>query len=334
MNEPKGSKNKPKADNPTVPKTPKPPKKASNTTYSTSTTAETPKLTPKLTPKPPSRPRAKYSPDNDKKLMAMFLEQKIEGNATDNGGWKGKALTAAEKALEGSELESGGAPKTATGIQEHWDYLKGEYKVFVMLLEKSGWGWDDENQCVIASDEQWEGLIATDPHLALYRGKTFPIYKEMKELLEGALALGDQTFQPGNTSDSSDLDNSLSEEEETIVGSDPKMGSKCKSSAVGGKPAKRPRRDRGGKLSTASSIVGLTHAIDNVAVAMASSESDADKEAKKKAGQLVQGMDGLSKTEIAKLLLLISKDVSFTELLLDIDDQETLVEVVRLQLAA
>jgi len=53
--------------------------------------------------------------------MGIFLDQKAEGNNTDNGGWKGKAITEAVKALEGGELKSGGAPKSISSIWDHWD---------------------------------------------------------------------------------------------------------------------------------------------------------------------------------------------------------------------
>ena len=55
--------------------------------------------------------------------MGIFLDQKAEGNNTDNGGWKGKAITEAVKALEGGELKSGRAPKSISSIWDHWDQV-------------------------------------------------------------------------------------------------------------------------------------------------------------------------------------------------------------------
>ncbi|KAF5346596.1 hypothetical protein D9758_013463 [Tetrapyrgos nigripes] len=100
-------------------------------------------------------------------LMAVFLDQKAEGNQTDNGGWKSKAINTAVKALEGSEKKSGGAPKTPSS-------LKNEFKNFNSLAEKSGWGWDEENQCVDASNEQWETLIEVLSFYSVYRVVTAP----------------------------------------------------------------------------------------------------------------------------------------------------------------
>ncbi|KAF5362695.1 hypothetical protein D9758_011676 [Tetrapyrgos nigripes] len=313
---------------------PKVPKPSPRTTLQQ---LQSPKKTKTPTKTSTPRPCANYSADDDKVLMAVFLDQKGEGNQTDNRGWKSKAINAAVKALEGSEKKSGGAPKSPSSICDHYDFLKNEFKNFNSLAEKLGWGWDKENQCVEASDEQWETLIESQPHLASYRDKTFHIYAEMKELLQGALATGNEAFHAGAAQDSDSDISSESGNEADVSFEDiaaATKGTKRKSSALDGlKSKKRSRLDHGGKPSTAESVSGMTHAIDNVAIAIAASESEADKKAKKDAIQLVQGMDGLSKPEIAKILVLISKDVSFAELLLEIDNEETRMEVLRVQLA-
>ncbi|THU93729.1 hypothetical protein K435DRAFT_799469 [Dendrothele bispora CBS 962.96] len=226
----------------------------------------------------PRHPRAIYSDANDKKLMEVFLEHKQEGNGTDNGGWKSKAITAAVAALAGSELESGGAPKSATSIRDHWDHLKRDFHNISTLLEKSGWGWDEENQCVQADDEQ---------------GKSFPIYHDMKELLEGALATGANAFRAGK--DNSDSDTS-SESAKVL---------KRKVAALGERPVPKKRsRDRTGRSSTAHSISDMSRAIENVAVAMNSDNGTSEKETKKLA---------YSSGNLATLLLQSYHDVHLLE---------------------
>ncbi|THU85910.1 hypothetical protein K435DRAFT_805530 [Dendrothele bispora CBS 962.96] len=210
------------------------------------------------------------------------------GNGTDNGGWKSKAITAAVTALVGSELESGGAPKSATSIRDHWDHLKRDFNNISTLLEKSGWGWDDENQCV-------------DPRLASYRGKSFPIYDDMKELLEGALATGANAFWAGK--DNSDSDTSSESGNEADANPDtsfenvvtPAKVLKRKVSALGETPATKKRsRDRTGRSSTAHSISDISRAIGNVAVAMNSGNGSSKKETKKLACQLVRVFKSLN----------------------------------------
>ncbi|KAF5343493.1 hypothetical protein D9758_015656 [Tetrapyrgos nigripes] len=305
---PPGSKNKPKDPN-----QPKPtPKKKIN--------ADSPQ-TAKKTP----RPRAVYSVADDKKLMEIFIEQKQEGNGTDNGGWKGKAITVAVAGLAGSEIESGGAPKTDQSIRDHWDYLKTEFHIFKSLVEKSGWGWDDENQCVEASDEQWETLALVDECLASYRGKSFPIYADMLQLLEGALATGIHAYRAGKESNTVS-DSSSDGESEKDATPAAKLGSKRKVSALVETlgPKKHGCHDRSGRSSTSSSLMHMSHAMDNVALAMKDDSDDLGKKVKKQACELVRGVEGLSLGDKAKLLLLISKDSDFAELLVNTEDDAEL----------
>ncbi|KAJ3832491.1 hypothetical protein F5878DRAFT_646736, partial [Lentinula raphanica] len=106
------------------------------------------------------RRRAIFSEDDDRVMITVLLEQKLEGMASDNGGWKKPAINAVVVALEGSELTSGGSPKTFRSVQDHYSKLKNDYRVFKELASISGWGWDPENHRVQASEEQWNTYLA------------------------------------------------------------------------------------------------------------------------------------------------------------------------------
>lgn len=67
-------------------------------------------------------------------MLDTFLEQKSEGNATDNGGWKDPALQAVVRALEGSEKESGGAPKNVRNVRDHWAKVRTCYCVLISSI--------------------------------------------------------------------------------------------------------------------------------------------------------------------------------------------------------
>ncbi|KAE9391152.1 hypothetical protein BT96DRAFT_1001577 [Gymnopus androsaceus JB14] len=54
--------------------------------------------------KPPPK-RVIFSAENDNVMVETLLEQKEEGFATDNGGWKDAAFTAVVKALKGRVLQ-------------------------------------------------------------------------------------------------------------------------------------------------------------------------------------------------------------------------------------
>ncbi|KAJ3966101.1 hypothetical protein EV361DRAFT_761459, partial [Lentinula raphanica] len=140
------------------------------------------------------RRRAIFSEDDDRVMITVLLEQKLEGMASDNGGWKKPAINAVVVALEGSELTSGGSPKTFRSVQDHYSKLKNDYRVFKELASISGWGWDPENHRVQASEEQWNIYLAAHPNMEKYKNMTFPLYEDMDELLDGALATGKAAF--------------------------------------------------------------------------------------------------------------------------------------------
>lgn len=68
--------------------------------------------------KPPKQ--AKWSSDDDAVFIEVLTEQATEGKTSDNG-WKSSVWTAAMVALKGSEMFSGGAPKSAAACARHWD---------------------------------------------------------------------------------------------------------------------------------------------------------------------------------------------------------------------
>jgi hypothetical protein len=70
-------------------------------------------------PKNPEKNITKWSRSNEAKLVHTLAEQKIKGNWGDNNP-KPEAWTACKVALEGSEKESGGTPKTDKAIRSRW----------------------------------------------------------------------------------------------------------------------------------------------------------------------------------------------------------------------
>lgn len=65
--------------------------------------------------------RAVWSVEDDRTMIDTFLDQKAEGFATDNGGWRDPALKAVVRALKDSELTSGGAEKNVRTVRDHWN---------------------------------------------------------------------------------------------------------------------------------------------------------------------------------------------------------------------
>ncbi|KAH9040660.1 hypothetical protein EDB85DRAFT_1924505 [Lactarius pseudohatsudake] len=144
---------------------------------------------------------------DDATLIHTLTDQKAKKNWGDNNPKK-VAWTVCEVALAGSEKNSGGTPKTANTIKNRWQRLKQEYEVIKELRGLSGFGWDDTKKLVTATAEVWDAYLAprrNSPAKAFRTGKkTFPLYEDIGNLVEGTRATGANTFRVGQTPGRSD----------------------------------------------------------------------------------------------------------------------------------
>ncbi|KAJ7196180.1 hypothetical protein B0H12DRAFT_1272134, partial [Mycena haematopus] len=134
--------------------------------------------------------RARWNKLCDSVLIAQLIAQKAAGNQTDNAGWHSSAWTACATDLEGTEQQSGGAIKTADACQTRWTTLKSQYQQVKKLREKSGWGWNDQDKHIVVDDATWEAYVKVDGKAQGWRFKGFPLYDEMAQLVDGAVATG------------------------------------------------------------------------------------------------------------------------------------------------
>ncbi|KAJ3995790.1 hypothetical protein F5050DRAFT_1808371 [Lentinula boryana] len=119
MGRPKGSKNQSSKEN-SNPNIPEPPRTTLSAKAQPKKNAKSTKTSPPPDAEKQTRRRAIFSEDDDLVMIHTLLEQKDEGMASDNGGWKKLAINAVVRALEGSELVSGGSPKTFCSVQDHY----------------------------------------------------------------------------------------------------------------------------------------------------------------------------------------------------------------------
>jgi hypothetical protein len=68
----------------------------------------------------PPRSRATWNSSCDAILVETLLKERSDGMQTSNGNWHTDAWGAAERALAGTELQSGGIPKTGVSCQNRW----------------------------------------------------------------------------------------------------------------------------------------------------------------------------------------------------------------------
>jgi hypothetical protein len=170
-------------------------------------------------------------------LIETMTQQKANGYWGDNNP-KLTAWVACQKALEGSELESGGAPKSMGAIKSQWQkvcpryvyvcvynlqysdlQLKQEYDIVKELWNLSGVGWDDMKKCVKVNLSVWTDYckvclttymwVILVPHTCSppqshpkakpFCKKGFPLFDKIGNLIDSTHATGEFAFQAGQT---------------------------------------------------------------------------------------------------------------------------------------
>ena len=72
----------------------------------------------------PTLKKAVWLTADDAAMIRVLTEQQAAGNQSDNG-WKSLVWTMVATALQGSEVRSGGAAKTAASCSNHWGKVCG-----------------------------------------------------------------------------------------------------------------------------------------------------------------------------------------------------------------
>ncbi|KAF8463814.1 hypothetical protein DFH94DRAFT_686677 [Russula ochroleuca] len=136
---------------------------------------------------------AKWTVANDQALIMVLKAQQLLGNQADNS-WKRLVWVATVKELTGSERLSGGAPKKEKSCSDRWSTLKSHFLVIQTLRGLSGFGWDEDQKMVTATDDVWTAYIEAHPNAATWRFKPFFLYDDILGLVEGCFATGDHAL--------------------------------------------------------------------------------------------------------------------------------------------
>ncbi|KAJ7101911.1 hypothetical protein C8R44DRAFT_887706 [Mycena epipterygia] len=301
--------------------------------------------------KPTKKVRARWNLTTDTILLSTLEDEKREGNQTDNAAWKAEAFTHAAEDLAGTETGAngtGGPAKTAKMCATRWG---------ATLRDKSGWGWDDEGHHIVVEDDVWKGYIAAHPDVEKWRHKSFPLYDQMADLVDGGVATGGNSFVPGqtprNTSFTLDVDNVIDpqlrgeggvfrapdipaeepivwpatdDKEEEPISTQPQMNSKKRTRASSdsspGSSAgsgKRQRTDgHGRKPSTGHAMMAVSESLKEVANALHDPGAPTSPQRKGAAIQVVQNLANLSRRNVIRVMQLIRSDTSVADTLLAI----------------
>jgi len=115
---------------------------------------------------------------------SLLLQAKEDGN-TAEGGFKATVWKAIADSYEDP------LKKKDRAAESKWTRLKKEYKDIKWLREDvSGFGWDDQNKLVTATDEVWEELEKSKPGLLKWRTTPFPWFDDILAILGEQLSRG------------------------------------------------------------------------------------------------------------------------------------------------
>ncbi|XP_020260664.1 uncharacterized protein LOC109836997 [Asparagus officinalis] len=157
-----------------------------------------------------SRPRARnWIIDEDNYLLGILKEIVLKGK--NNGGhftteqW--------QNVTDEYKERTGQNDRGKLQMQNRYKILKKQYSLNYKLRNKSGWGWDEGKNMVIApTAKDWEALIKENDEYLRIKNKAFPQFDDMNFLCGGNTSKGRWWF--GTTDDFNEREGSTSLENE------------------------------------------------------------------------------------------------------------------------
>ncbi|KAJ3765175.1 hypothetical protein FB446DRAFT_795320 [Lentinula raphanica] len=101
-------------------------------------------------------PNVRWTDEDDKVIVQTLLDHK--GHQSDSG-WKSSVWPLVVDALKAQGLDNGPSCKTASKVPDRYSSLKQSYSEVKALREMSGFGWDDIEKKVVATEEVWDNLL-------------------------------------------------------------------------------------------------------------------------------------------------------------------------------
>ncbi|KAF8400481.1 hypothetical protein HHK36_013779 [Tetracentron sinense] len=129
--------------------------------------------------------RTDWTPPMDRYFIDLMLDQLHRGNKTDHTfnkqAWTD--MLAFFNARFGSQH---GKRVLRHRYKKLWKY----YNDVMILLDQSGFSWDETQQMVTADDDVWDAYIKAHPHARLYRTKILPNYRDLGLIYGNAIVDG------------------------------------------------------------------------------------------------------------------------------------------------
>ena len=131
--------------------------------------------------------RCDWNVEKDTIFVELYSEQlQLAGNTVDCASLK----NAQWNSLRVEFNRRTGCGYTNQQLQSRLKDLKKKYLDVTKLIGFSGFGWNDDEKIVTASNEVWEALLVEYPKFRPYRTKPLQLYDELRDMFTGTHATG------------------------------------------------------------------------------------------------------------------------------------------------
>ncbi|KAH9916123.1 Myb/SANT-like DNA-binding domain-containing protein [Epithele typhae] len=152
------------------------------------------------TPAPPVKvasTRIIWTPEKETLVLQTLLELRLDRDLVAENGFNTTAYVKCAAVLVGHGHAAG-----KEQVKAKWTRIKGDYNIVKELRSKSGFGWDEETQQVLAEDNVWRGildpLMTSNPkrynRMKHWRDNSFPHYDLVSQIVGDTQAVGDNAF--------------------------------------------------------------------------------------------------------------------------------------------
>ncbi|KAJ9561781.1 hypothetical protein OSB04_006941 [Centaurea solstitialis] len=139
------------------------------------------------------RSKHTWTTEEDTSLINALMELHASGKyAGADNGFKPGYLNGVQQLLDVSLPNSG--LKVEPHLKSRMKTWKTHFSIVYDMVHTSGFGWDEEKNCVVAEDSVWDEYVKSHKGAANFRGKPFPFYDKLCTIFGKDRATGNKAI--------------------------------------------------------------------------------------------------------------------------------------------